>query len=131
MGDVGDFLTRISPEKANPTVVYEGPRPDSHNDVYAAAQWERHASYVYLFARDGWVIYVGMSTNPGRRFEVHHWSKDWFLVANEYVLLKLTRSQLWASRDDARMVERAAIGMFGPSHNRAGVDPWHGITLAS
>jgi predicted GIY-YIG superfamily endonuclease len=120
MGDVGEFLVRISPKYANPRLMHDGPKPDHHRDVNGLAEWSRTSCYVYMFLRDGWALYIGMSGDPGRRFEVHSTKRPWFDVANEYVLIRLECPEYWQARDAARAAELAAIRMFGPTFNIAG-----------
>lgn len=73
---------------------------------------ENQPTAVYrLYARDGRLLYVGMTNNPDVRFDYHSLTKKWWHLVEK-------REVEWHhDRATARQYEAAAIKAEGPVHN--------------
>jgi predicted GIY-YIG superfamily endonuclease len=117
---IGELLQTLSVQAMSPVVTYAGDKPERPRHVYDITTRAWGTAFVYIFLRDGWPIYVGKSVNPGARFEKHG-RRDWFAVANQYVLIQLVGADRYEADAMACVVESKAIRRLRPSHNVAGV----------
>lgn len=75
-----------------------------------------HVLYRF-FGHDRRLLYIGITCNPGARFNSHRLSKEWW---SEVTSITMER---FATRDELMSAERSAILTELPLHNVAGAMP--------
>jgi hypothetical protein len=75
-----------------------------------------HVLYRF-FDQNGRLLYIGITCNPGARFNSHRLSKTWW---NEIASITLER---FSTRNELMAAERSAILSELPLHNIAGAMP--------
>lgn len=117
---VAQFLQATSVRAMDAAVIYDGEVPERPLSIYHMSGHSRRHSYVYMFCRDEQVLYVGMSRNPGARYERHRQKAIWFYPANRYVLVEFEGGTEHEARSMARFVENRAIRLLKPGFNIVG-----------
>lgn len=73
---------------------------------------EPHALYRF-FDADGTLLYVGLTSDPGRRWKSHEANQPW------WHLVRRAEMEMFPSREAVRAAEKAAIVAECPKHNVA------------
>lgn len=105
-----------------PELIYAGPIPERPVDYYRLTAGRGHAcGFIYLLSRAAHAIYVGISWNPGRRFDRHR-TRDWWSSADTLLIYAISGQNRREVRRALLAQELDAIRTLRPSANIAGVE---------
>lgn len=117
-----EFWLSSTVQAIDPKIVYVGALPPRPRDYYKLYAPTYARSFVYILSNLAEeVVYVGMSWNPGNRFDKHKRKRPWWSQVTHVVILQVDASNPDEAEALTRGLEILCIRRLAPTGNIAGV----------